>query len=187
MEKIYQAPADVEIAGSAATSMIHNIATEDIASLAEKHGLNGVTVEDWVPLSKMCALFNDVAASVGGGAEQVFIGMGMRIAEQSEVPPEMRANLTLPVMLMGWNDHYNANHRGGNLPDIISRKIGEREYELHMEGKAHPYPYNMTYGMVYGFCRTLLPQNTTYHVVYEEQHSPYSTWENGVIIRVTWE
>ena len=186
MEKVYGADPATEIAGSAAKSMVDNLSTPDIKTLIVKHGLDKIELTDWVPLHKMCDLFNDVAASQAGGASQTFVVMGMRIAEQSEFPPEMLEHLTVPVMVMGWDDHYKVNHRGGTLQAIVPKKISETQYEIHMVGLAHPDPYDMTYGMVYGFCRKLLPKGTKFTVSYDEVHSPYNQWQDGVILKVQW-
>lgn len=166
--------------------MIDNISTADIEALVAKHDLTNIQINGWVPLHKLCHLFNDVVDVHGDSAAQIFVAMGMKIAEQSEFPPETLSNLTIPIMIMGWNDHYRANHRGGTLPDITPKQISEREYELHMVGEEHPYPYDMTYGMVYGFCRTLLNKDTKFRVSYADNHSPYTIWEQGVILKVTW-
>lgn len=186
MRKVYHADPKIEVAGSAAKSMINNIVTSDIETLIAKHGLDRVQTTDWVRLNTLCQLFNDITEFHEGSSAQIFVAMGMKIAEQSEFPPEMLSGLTLPMILMGWNDHYWMNHRGGTLPEIVSRKISEHEYELRMVGEEHPYPYNMTYGMVYGFCRTLLPKHTKFHIWYEDNYSPYTTWHNGVILRTSW-
>ena len=186
MRKIFTAPQGVEVAGSAAKAMIQNLASREIDAFAEKHGLANISLHDWVPLQSLCDLFNEFYDSAPANAEQAFVAMGMRVAEQSEFPPEMIAELTLPVMLMGWDDHYKANHRGGDLPPVRTKQISDTEYELHMLGEAHPYPYNMTYGMIFSFGKMLLPTGTHCNVSYDEKRSPYGTWENGVVIKVSW-
>lgn len=188
MEKVYSANPKVEVAGSAAKSMVDNLITPDIEHLVRKHHLDDIQLDSWVPLSNLCNLFNDVAGTMGGGATQAFVAMGMKIAEQSEFPPEMLQNLTMPIMMMGWDDHYKANHRGATLPAIQTVQISDTVYELHMPGEEHPYPYDMTYGMAYGFCRRLLSRRelNNFVVEYDKDHSPQSDWTEGVILRVKW-
>lgn len=134
----------------------------------------------------MCALFNDVTQDEGADASRAFVAMGTRIAEQSEFPPEMRENLTLPMMLMGWNDHYQVNHRGGTLEPVVPKQVSETEFELHLPGDGYPYPYDITYGMVFGFCRMLLPDGQKYRVAFDDPQAVYNNWQNGVILRITW-
>ncbi|MEL6404324.1 MAG: hypothetical protein AAFR81_08155 [Chloroflexota bacterium] len=148
--------------------------------------MDNIALDEWVPLQSLCDLFNEFYESAPGNAEQAFVAMGMRIAEQSEFPPEMKEQLTLPIMLMGWDDHYQANHRGGHLPPVRTKQISETSYGLHVPGNEYPYPYNVTYGMIFSFGKMLLPAGTHCNVSYDEKRSPYDTWENGVIIKVSW-
>lgn len=186
MRKVFKAPSGVQVAGSAANSMIQNLASDEISAFARKHGLADIALDDWVSLQSLCDLFNEFYDSAPANAEQAFVAMGMRVAEQSEFPPEMLEQLTLPIMLMGWDDHYKVNHRGGELPSVRTKQLSETSYELHMPGEDHPYPYNMTYGMIFSFGKMLLPANAHCKVSYDEKKSPYSTWENGVILKVSW-
>lgn len=184
MRKIYQAAPEIEIAGSAAISMVDNLISEDISHLIEEHGLANIDVDDWIPAQQMFDLFNDVVDH--GGSTQAFVAMGMRIAEQSEFPPEMLQQLTLQAMMEGWNDHYQANHRGGHVPPTETVKLSETAYELHLKGEEHLYPYDVTYGMIYSFCKRLLPDGADFRVYYDEEYDPYEDWTNGVIIHVEW-
>ena len=183
MNKIYQSPPNIELAGSAAKSMVDNMASQHVEDLIEKHGLENIQLDDWIPLQPMCDFFNDVVEK--GGSGQAFVAMGMKIAEQSEFPPEMRESLTLPMMLEGWDSHYQANHRGGTLPRVETVQKSDTSYELHLP-EAHVYPYDLAYGMVYSFCKMLLPPDTNFSVTYDPDHTPYENWSDGVIIRVVW-
>ncbi|MEO0565496.1 MAG: hypothetical protein AAF125_25540, partial [Chloroflexota bacterium] len=184
VQKIYTADPSVDVAGSAAKSMVDNLATSDIQDIIERHGLGDIQPGDWVPLHEMCGMFNDAEAILGGGAAQVYVAMGMKIAEQSEFPSEMLESLTMEVMLMGWNDHYKANHRGAQLADVASHKISDTSFELHFPADGYPYPYNLAYGMAFGFCKKLLPKGINFKVEYDDVHSPYADWTEGVVLRV---
>lgn len=186
MSKLTLDVSDVEIAGLAAKSMVDNLETPQIKSLVERVGLDDIRANQWVPMEQMVQLF-DMIDQAKSSSTQAYVAMGMRIAEQSEFPPEMLKDLTMETMIMEWDTHYRINHRGGNLPEIKSVQTGETSYELHMEPpQRHPYPYDMTYGMVYAFCRRLLPKGTNAVVKYDDMKSPYNDPSNGVVLQVSW-
>jgi len=182
--RTYTADPALEVSGLTTLSFVNNLDSSSFAELISKHGLEEIDTEAWYPLNKVFGLFNDIAAENRGSSP--FVAMGMKIAEQSPFPPELRNQLTLTGILEGWHDHYEASHRGGTLPEVLTEKVDDQHYKLILPAN-HLYPFNLVYGMAYGFCRLLLPQGTNFKVKYDETHTPYGDYGDKVVIHVSWE
>lgn len=184
MTKRYTCDPNLETNGLAVLSFVNNLGTEDIQPLIEKHNLVDIDPDQWYPAQQVFDLFNDVVDKHGG--YQVFIAMGMQIAEQSEFPPEMRETLTLAMILEGWQEHYQANHRGAFLPPVETVKVSDKHYQLVLRPD-NLYPPNLVYGMAYGFCKLLLPSGTPFLVQYDDHLVTYADNGEQVIVNVSWE
>ncbi|MEO1287468.1 MAG: hypothetical protein AAFV93_06840 [Chloroflexota bacterium] len=180
----YIAPEGVEVAGTTTLSFVDNISGDSISEFRSKHGLSNIDTNQWYPLQQVFDLFNDIAQEL---STQAFVAMGMKIAEQSEFPPEMLGNeLSLVQILEGWQAHYEANHRGGDLPPVETIKVADTHYQL-VFAHNHAYPYDLVYGLAYGFCKLLLPKGSQFMVAYDEQLSPMQKSEtDNVIVNITW-
>lgn len=182
--RIYTADPNLEVAGLTTLSFVSNLDSTNYAELIKKHGLENVDTEAWYPLNKVFGLFNDIAAQNRGHAP--FVVMGMKITQQSPFPPDMLNGLTLAGILEGWQEHYEASHRGGTLPPVVTEKLGEQNYRLILQ-EDHLYPYDLVYGMAYGFCKLLLPRGTNFKVMYDPEHTPYGDYGDRIIVNVSWE
>lgn len=182
--RTYTCDPKLEVAGMTVTSFIDNLASNNIKELVERHGLDNIDSEKWYPVQKVFDLFNEIVESQSGNT-QPFVAMGMKIAEQSEFPPEMKASLTLPMILNGWQDHYQANHRGASFPPVETVMVNDKHYQLVCQAD-HIYPFDLVYGMAFGFCRLLLPKGTDFLVKYDDKHTPYGDFGDKVIINISW-
>ena len=182
--RIYTADESIEVAGTTTLSFVENISSSTIDDLRKKHGLVEIDTEKWYPLQKVFGLFNDISEKYG---TQPFVAMGMKIAEQSEFPPEMLGSTVSMVQILeGWQAHYEANHRGGEYPPVETKKISDDHYQLILKPD-HLYPYDLVYGMAYGFCKLLLPQGTDFTVAYDEKLNPMLKEDDqGVVVDVKW-
>lgn len=182
--RVYTVAEDVEVAGTTTLSFIENISSNTIDDLRKKHGLIEIDTDSWYPLQKIFGLFNDIAEKYG---TQPFVAMGMKIAEQSEFPPEMLGStVSMAQILEGWQAHYEANHRGGTLPPVETKKVADDYYQLICQPD-HLYPFDLVYGMAYGFCKLLLPKGTRFIVAYDEKLNPMLREESdGVIVNIKW-
>jgi hypothetical protein len=183
--RAYVASPELEVAGSTTLSFIDNISSTTFRPLIERHNLQAVDTTQWYPLQRIFDLFNDIAEQNG---TQPFVAMGMKIAQQSEFPPEMLGHeLSLVEVLNGWQAHYEANHRGGDLPPVETIKVDDTHYQLILQPD-HLYPYDLVYGMAYGFCRLLLPKGSSFKVAYADGHHPHldMSGDDHVIINVSW-
>jgi hypothetical protein len=184
IKRTYQAEPGLEVAGLTTLSFVNNLDSVNYAELVAKHGLDNVDTEAWYPLNSVFGLFNDIVAQNRGSSP--FVAMGIKIAEQSPFPPELRNKLTLVGILDGWQDHYEASHRGGTFPPVITKKVDDKHYRLILS-EHHLYPFDLVYGMAYGFCRLLLGVEANFTVKYDEVHTPYGDHGDKVIIHVSWE
>ncbi len=180
----YTCEPNLQVSGVTLDSMVRNLEAEMIEPVIAEHGLATIKHDEWYPLQIVFDAFNDMMKRYNN--TQLFVAMGMKIAEQSEFPPELQGQVTLPMMLIGWQEHYEANHRGGTLPPVETIQIADNHYQLVLQAN-HLYPFNLVYGMVYGFCRLLLPEGTYFVVEYDDVHTPYGDYGDKVIINITWE
>ena len=182
-KRIYKADPALELAGVTTLSLVENIVSDAIQPLREKHNLVEIDTEKWYPVQQVFDLFNDIVEEHG---TQSFVAMGMKIAEQSEFPPEMLGSeLSLVQILEGWQTHYEANHRGGDYPPVGTIKVADNHYQLVLKLE-HIYPYDLVYGMVYGFCKLLLPKGTPFTVKYDEKQNPHTEGASKILINVMW-
>ncbi len=185
MEKRYTCDQRLEVIGVAVLSFVRNMGTDAFDALILKHGFDTVDVDAWYPAQRVFDLFNDVVDSSSGNT-QIFVAMGMQIAEQSQFPPEMAESLTLAMILEGWQIHYQANHRGADLPPVETVKVSDTHYQLVLSPD-NLYPADLVYGMAYGFCKLLLPPETYFSVSYDDEYSPYNDPHGQVIVHISWE
>lgn len=181
----YVAPEGLEVAGVTALSYIDNIASDSYQPLIEKHGLENLEEEKWYPLQPFFNFFNEIVEMQG--TTQPFVAMGMKIADHSIFPPEMIGQeVSMVQIIEGWQDHYAVNHRGADLIPVKSQKVADRHYQLILD-KDHHYPFDLVYGLAFGFCRRMLPEDTDFEVSYDETHSPYNEdYGDKVIINISW-
>jgi hypothetical protein len=182
--RTYVAPEGLAVSGTTTLSFVENVGSGEFEDLIAKHNLNNIDTEKWYPVQQVFDLFNDMTERAGG-IGQVFVAMGMKIAEQSDFPPELKQELTLIGILEGWQEHYAVNHRGADLPPVTTKKLGDSHYQLVLRPD-HLYPYDLVYGMAYGFCKLLLPKGTKFVVKYADDFNPYKGYSQGVVIDVSW-
>lgn len=185
MIRIYTCDEKLEIAGSATKSFVDNLNSPNIKDLIKNHGFDEVDMNKWYKGTDVFDFFNAIVRD-NRGSTQAFVAMGMKVAEQSDFPPEMRESLTLPMILEGWQAHYEANHRGAALAPVKTVKLGDNHYQLKLD-PAYIYPYDVAYGMAYGFCRLLLPEDAEFRVAYVDGHNPHVGTDDNVIIDIIWE
>lgn len=175
---------EIEVAGITTLAFVDNIMSSDWKELREKHDLVTIDESQWYPVQKIFNLFNDIVAQYG---TQPFVAMGMKIVERSVFPPEMlNDELSLIQVLEGWQAHYEANHRGGDFPPVVTRKQADNHYQLILDAE-HLYPFDLVYGMAYGFCKRLLPSNADFKVSYDETFNPYRNKDEQVIVDIKWD
>ena len=180
--RVYKCDPELKTAGVTMLAYIDNIHGEIYKPLLAKYGIEEIDPDGWYPVQYICDVFNDIVKN--GDASSSFIALGMQIAEQSVFPPELEKP-TMPMMLLGWNDHYVANHKDGDLPPVETVRLGDQDFQLVLHPD-HIYPFDLVYGLAWGFCKQLLPPNTEFKVSYDEKYSPYVENAEKVVISITW-
>ena len=60
---------------------------------------------------------------------------------------------------------YHSAHRNGDIGHVIGERVEDKYYRINLEDI---YPDDMTYGIIYGFAKRLLPSGTQFSVKYDE-------------------
>ena len=153
---------DIEVVGVGVLSMIENLRSEYVRPLMEKHGLTNVNPENWYPAQKYLDVLNDIYKNPNASTN--FIAVGMKIAENVVLPPDMQ-NPTLPQILAMWDPVYKLQHRGDNIGGIEVQQLSETSYRtIHR----NIYPDDLAYGVAYGWCKRFLPRGRSFNVRYED-------------------
>lgn len=172
-----------EVIGQAMLSYIDNIHADLIMPLLEKYKLKDIKPDHWYPLQPWLDLIWDDLAP-RPDFETTMIAVGLKVVEYALTPPEMK-NVTLGQMLEGWNHHFHANHRNGEVGQIVTEKINDQTYKtIHR----HIYPDGLNYGLAYGFARQMLPETAAFKVEYEDYN--YRLDRGGAdktVIIISWE
>lgn len=171
-----------EVIGQAMLSYIDNLQAEVMRPLMEKYHLVDIQRDQWYPLLPWLHCINELAHLPSFSSNMVAVGL--KVVEYAVTPPEMQ-DATLAQMLEGWNIHFHANHRNGDVGQITTIKIDDTHYKTIHE---HIYPDDMNYGLAFGFARTLLPKDARFTVWYED---PIYRLDYGgadkTVIHVKWE
>ncbi len=172
-----------EVIGQAMLSYIENIQADVILPLLEKHKLRDIQPDRWYPLQPwLDVIWDELAPRTD--FESTMIAVGLKVVEFALTPPEMK-HVTLGQMLEGWDIHFHANHRNGEVGRIVTEKINDKTYKTTHQ---HIYPDGLNYGLAYGFARQILPKGTPFKVEYEDYN--YRLDRGGAdktVIIVSWE
>lgn len=155
---------NVEVIGKNILSILVNLHADDIQPFAAKHGLEDIQPEEWYSLSKWLDFMNDLAQNTGFTLNFVAIGMG--IAENVNLPPEME-NATYSDILLSWDHIYHHQHRGGEIGNHYVEKITDTHFKCTF---TDVYPDDLKYGIAYGFARRFLPKGTSFVIKYEDMN-----------------
>lgn len=152
----------VEITGAALLAYISNLRADVMQPILEKNNIADIDPETWYSITPLMEAMDDMMKE--RNFDEMMVAVGMEVTKVAVNPLEM-PGVTLEDMLMGWNEHFQANHRGGNVGEIISEKLSETSYRITHR---HIYPDGLNYGMAYAFARAFLPAGTDFSVKYED-------------------
>ncbi|MBN1202305.1 MAG: hypothetical protein JXJ20_10655 [Anaerolineae bacterium] len=173
---------ETEVIGQVMLSYIHNLQAELIQPMLKKYGLMDIDPDKWYPLRPWLDLIDELSTQPNFASNMVAVGL--KVAEYAIMPPEMK-NVTLGQMLEGWNEHFHANHRNGEIGSVVTEKVNDKFYKtIHQ----HIYPDALNYGLAYGFARAFLPAGTHFDVWYEDNdHRLDNGGGDKTVICVRWE
>jgi hypothetical protein len=148
----------------------------------EKYGVADVDPEKWYPEHLLLDALNELAANPNVTPNMV--AMGMQVGSIVPMPPEL-VNPTLEQVLRAWNGVYQSLHRNGDVGTITVDKIDEKHFRIIFD---ELYPDDFSYGILYGYARRFLPNDTQFVVYYDEQVIPRDRGgeEDVTIIHITW-
>jgi hypothetical protein len=170
-----------EVNGATVLSLIENMQSADIAPYLSKYKLENIQEDHWYPLENMQGLLNELH---NRQMTPSFVAIGMSIAEVALMPPHLE-HASLGELLENWNEHYQINHRYGNIGRKITEKIDEHHYKLTLDGGV--YPDDFEYGVVYGFAKRFLPVGTKFTVWYEDGVKRLDQGGTQTVIHIIWE
>ena len=179
MRKLECSP-NVEVIGASVLSFVENVQSNEIHPYLEKYGLTDIDPHKWYPLQDWLNVINDMAEKEN--LSSTLVAIGMKIYQTIELPPEVE-NSTFAEILMGWDNAYQAQHRGGDVGEVLVEPLEDNHYKATIN---IPYPSDMIYGVAYGMGRRFLPDGTHFVVKYDPD-SP--RWEDGgdkTVLHITW-
>lgn len=170
-----------EVTGGTVLSLLENMQADEVTPYLRKYGLMDIRADHWYPLQNMQNVLNDLQRD---NLTPSFVAIGMTIAEVALMPPHLQ-NATLSQVLEAWDDHYQVNHRNGEIGHKIAEKVTDRHYALVLDGGV--YPDDFEYGVVYGFAKRFLQPGTHFTVWYEEGVQRLDQGGSHTIIHISWE
>lgn len=173
---------NAEVIGQVMYAYIDNLRADVILPLLEKNNLVNIQPDQWYKVKPWLDVIDEL--STKPNFMQDMIAVGLKVAQYAVMPPEM-ANVTLGQMLEGWDVHFHANHRSGEIGHILTEKVNDKFYKtIHR----HIYPDDLNYGLAYGFAHTMLPKGTPFKVWYEDiQHRLGNDNADQTVICIQWE
>lgn len=169
---------NLEARGETSLSFIENVRSEQIKPILEKYGLSHIEADKWYSAQNWLNVLNDLAQQPDFTSN--LVAVGLKVAEKALIPPQV---VTFDQLLTMFNMAYQMNHRNGEAGQIISEQVEERYFRVKLEDI---YPDDMTYGILYGFAKRLLPQGMQFTVKYEEGRLNRDRGGDETIIHIRW-
>lgn len=169
----------LEVYGQNLRAWIDNVQGYEVMPILEKHNLTNINPDQWYPTHQWLDVLNDLRDQ--GNLMSNLVAIGLQIGTTIPLPD----NLTLPQVLMAWDDAYQHLHRYGDAGSIRCEKVNDKHYKTtHTD----LYPDDFTYGLAYGYARRLLPRGTSFKIYYEPD-TPRRDDGNApsTILHITWE
>ncbi len=162
--------------------IVKSVMSAEYLPLIKKYGYHDLNPAGWYPLQ----VFLDFLSELFKMPNQTLnlVAIGMSIAETALMPPELK-NPTFAEMVEGWNAHYQANFRNGDVGRKTTIKLGDQHYKVINEGTK--MPDDMEYGVLYGFARRFLPPDTQFEIWFDEDVSNMDNGGQQTVLHVSWE
>jgi hypothetical protein len=171
-----------QVSGASILSTIKNLKSADMAPVVKKYGFEDVQSDQWYPLEDFHRCLHEVEQLPSASLNLVAIGMAA--ADYAHMPPELGVP-TFPQMVEGWDEHYQANFRDGDVGHKTTVKVGPQHYKVVHENTM--MPDDLEYGVMYGFAKRFLPPGTQFTVWYDEDIPRLDEGGDQTVIHVNWE
>ena len=169
-----------EVIGTAMIGVLKNVQTETMLSVIKEYGYDDIDPEQWYSAQAWSNFLYTIQNQSNGTTNLVAIGQA--IVEGTVMPPGFD-DASFPVMLKMWNDHYEANHRGDIIGNIVVEEINLKHYAVNCTTL---YPDNLLYGMAHGFARRSLAKGQPYKIWYDEKSSRRDDGGDYTRIHISW-
>ena len=169
---------NVEVIGQTTKSYLENIRGEYTRPIIEAHGLTDIDPNEWYPAKSMLDAMNELAQQPDFTSSLVAIGL--KIAENLFIPPQIAS---FDQILEGLDVAYHSAHRNGDIGHVRGEKVEDGYYRVYLEDI---YPDDMTYGIIYGLAKRLLPSGTQFSVKYDEGQPNRDRGGDKSIVHVRW-
>lgn len=181
MRKIVCEPG-TQVAGATVMSLIENVQAADLSELVKKYGFENVAPNMWYSLEDFLRFLAEMVEN----PEMTFnsVAIGMSIADTAHMPPGMESP-SFTEMVEGWDAHYQANFRNGDVGHKVTVKLSPKHYKVvHNNTKM---PDDLEYGVLYGFAKRFLPPGTDFTVWYDEDVIQMDEGGDQTVLHVSWE
>lgn len=123
-----------------------------VEPILKKYGLDDLKPGEWYPLQSWLNVFRDMSAE---GTRDMFnlVAIGMAIGMGIEIPPDIDS---IPAVLASLDPVYQMYVQGGEVGHYYLEALGERHYKVVAN---IPYPEDLIYGTIYGFCKRFVSSN----------------------------
>ena len=171
-----------EFSGAALLSILQNLNSQEIEPFARKYDLEQIDPDGWYPLQNFLNFLNELTQHPNLVPNMVALGLG--ISELALMPLQLE-NSTFEEVVKGWDLHYQANFRNGDVGRKTTIQVGRRHYKIIHDRTV--IPDDVEYGVLYGFARQFLPQGTYFKVWYDEDVLRMDHGGDQTVLHVAWD
>ncbi|MBZ0305078.1 MAG: hypothetical protein K8I82_03330 [Anaerolineae bacterium] len=144
-----------------------------------KNGLENLKMDEWVPFQSWLNVFKEISAE---GKRQMFdlVAIGMAIGMGISLPPEID---NIPAVLASLDPVYRMHHRGADVGHYHLEQLGERQYKVVAN---IPYPEDLVYGTIYGFCKRFVSDGDGLIVVIDKNAPSLKKGDKSTTYLISW-
>jgi hypothetical protein len=149
---------EAETMGYVLTIYLHNLRSEDIAPILEKHGISSIEPDQWYPMQRALDIQRDIYTSDENVSEKL-VAAGIQYAQTNPFPPEIKTISDVLYILS------QASGRASrNTPDGYGFTLKVMsEKHLWMFSNT-PYDDDGVYGLLWGLANRFKPETDLFVV-----------------------
>ena len=173
--------ADHEIPGRILIDLANAVGSDEILPFYQAHGLNHIDPEAWYPQQTVLDIYSDMASHKGGTMFD-FVSIGIKEAEQANIPPRFQS-LPLLANLQAIGEVFKLNNRGSDCGEITCETVDDHHVRMVMR---IPQPDDIWYGIFYGYVKRFVPPGTDFTVSYDPDIPRRDKGGRQTIIHIRW-
>ena len=171
-----------EISGATVLSLVENVTSTAYVPMIKKYGFDAIDANKWYPLKSYLDFLTELVQQPNLMFNLVAIGMS--IAEVAPMPPEL-ANAAFSQVVEGWNEHYQASLRNGDVGRKTTIKVADQHYKVVHDRTV--VPDDLEYGVLYGFAQRFLPPGASFDVWFDEDIPRMDEGGDRTVLHVSWD